>query len=62
MSRSFGDEVAGNVGVIVDPEVQEYNLSENDKFLIMATDGIWEFMSSQEVSSVPLKLFSVSIY
>jgi serine/threonine protein phosphatase PrpC len=50
MSRSFGDEIAGDVGVIAEPEVQEYSLSENDKFLILATDGIWEFINSQEVS------------
>ncbi len=49
MTRSFGDEVAGNVGVIAEPEVTEFPLSENDKFLIMATDGVWEFMTSQEV-------------
>ena len=49
MSRSFGDEVAASVGVIAEPEVTEYLLTKNDKFLIMATDGIWEFMSSQEV-------------
>jgi serine/threonine protein phosphatase PrpC len=49
MSRSFGDEVAAGIGVIAEPEVQEYPLSENDKFLIMATDGIWEFITSEEV-------------
>jgi serine/threonine protein phosphatase PrpC len=49
MTRSFGDEVAGNVGVIAEPEVTELELTENDKFVIMASDGIWEFISSQEV-------------
>jgi len=49
MSRSFGDQVAASVGVIAEPEVMEYSITKNDKFLIIATDGIWEFITSQEV-------------
>jgi serine/threonine protein phosphatase PrpC len=50
MSRSFGDEVAASVGVIAEPEIIEYTLKEEDKFFILASDGIWEFISSNEVS------------
>ena len=49
MSRSFGDEIVHEVGVIVDPEIFEHTLEEEDKFVILASDGIWEFMSSDEV-------------
>ena len=48
MSRSFGDEIAHQVGVICEPEMVEYELNEEDKFLILASDGIWQFISSQE--------------
>jgi len=48
MSRSFGDEVAASVGTISEPEIEEYEITENDKFIIIASDGIWEFISSQE--------------
>ena len=48
MSRSFGDEVAHLVGVITDPEINEYFFSEEDKFIIIASDGLWEFISSDE--------------
>jgi serine/threonine protein phosphatase PrpC len=48
MTRSFGDLVAASVGVICDPEVVHYQLSENDRFIILASDGVWEFISSQE--------------
>ena len=48
MTRSFGDRVAATVGVISEPEIKEFELDENDKFMIIASDGIWEFISSQE--------------
>ncbi|CAN0219870.1 unnamed protein product, partial [Discosporangium mesarthrocarpum] len=37
------------VGVIAEPEVTEYNVTERDEFLLLASDGIWEFISNQEV-------------
>ena len=48
MTRSFGDRVAATVGVISEPEIKEFDLDINDKFIIIASDGIWEFISSQE--------------
>ena len=48
MSRSFGDEVAASVGTISEPEIEEYEITDEDKFIIIASDGIWEFISSQE--------------
>ena len=52
MSRSFGDEIAHTIGVIVNPEINEYHLFNEDKFLILASDGIWEFISSEEVVNI----------
>ena len=52
MSRSFGDEILHRVGVIVDPEILEYFFVEEDKFIVIASDGIWEFMSSDEVVNI----------
>ena len=48
MSRSFGDEVAHLVGVITEPEIVEYYFSKEDKFIILGSDGLWEFINSQE--------------
>lgn len=28
------------------------NLSENDKFIIIASDGVWEFLSNDEVVNI----------
>ena len=48
MSRSFGDEIAHLVGVITDPEIIEYYFCKEDKFIIIGSDGLWEFVKSDE--------------
>ena len=49
MSRSLGDVVAHSAGVISEPEFTEYELNPaTDKFLVVATDGLWEFIDNQE--------------
>ena len=48
MSRSFGDDVAQSVGVISSPEIIEMDIKDEDKFIVIASDGVWEFISSQE--------------
>jgi serine/threonine protein phosphatase PrpC len=52
MSRSFGDEVAHTVGVVSQPEIFEYNFLNEDKFILLASDGIWEFISSDECVNI----------
>jgi len=49
MTRSFGDQVAASVGIIAEPEITHWNFTKEDKFLILASDGIWEFIDSEEV-------------
>jgi serine/threonine protein phosphatase PrpC len=49
MSRSLGDVVAHSGGVISEPEFTEYDLNPaTDRFLVVATDGLWEFVENQE--------------
>merc|ERR1712003_71467 len=49
MSRSLGDVVAHTAGVISEPEFTDFELDpKTDKFLVVATDGLWEFCSSEE--------------
>lgn len=35
------------VGVIPEPEVKIFDLDDSDQFMIMASDGVWEFITSQ---------------
>lgn len=46
MARSIGDHAVADVGVIADPVVTSYELREKDEFMILASDGVWEFLES----------------
>lgn len=48
ISFSFGDLIAASVGVIAKPEIWERDQADGDKFMILASDGVWEFISNQE--------------
>ncbi len=49
MSRSIGDLVGASAGVIAEPDVTKVNIAaQRDKFVILCSDGVWEFISSQE--------------
>jgi len=59
MSRSIGDGECKKVGVIPDPEVQKFVLSppkdgkgDGDLFIVVASDGVWEFIPSQEAAEL----------
>ena len=51
MTRSFGDGFASIAGTISIPEIKEHILKPEDKFLILASDGLFEFISSEEVGN-----------
>ena len=52
MSRSFGDRVAHSVGVSEVPEIKEYTFCREDKFFVVASDGLFEFISSQDIVEI----------
>jgi len=54
MSRSLCDAVAHSAGVSSEPEFVEYEFSQGreDLILVLASDGLWEFMSDQEVMDI----------
>ncbi len=49
MARSLGDLVAASVGVSPEPEVLDFELEPDDKFIVIASDGVWEFLSNERV-------------
>ena len=52
MSRSFGDEIASRVGVFSEPEVKIFPFKEEDRFIVIASDGLWEYVSNEEVIDI----------
>ena len=55
-TRSIGDFLGKNIGMTSQPQIQKFNLKEFDQFVVIATDGIWEVMSSAEVVAYILTL------
>lgn len=52
MTRSLGDSVAHQVGVICEPEIIERNLMRHDRVIIIGSDGLFEFMTNQEIIEI----------
>lgn len=56
MSRSLGDVLAHTVGVTAVPDIGIHKVSREDQFLILATDGVWEFFTSEEAVGLVSKV------
>ncbi|XP_021739060.1 probable protein phosphatase 2C 72 [Chenopodium quinoa] len=52
MSRAFGDFNMKSYGLIAIPEVSHHRLNSEDHFLVLASDGVWDVLSNEEVVSV----------
>jgi serine/threonine protein phosphatase PrpC len=48
-TRSVGDNVAEQCGVYAEPEILVWKINSNDKFAVIASDGVFEFLTSQSV-------------
>ncbi|KAF3784118.1 putative protein phosphatase 2C 35 [Nymphaea thermarum] len=48
-TRSLGDSMAEKIGVISVPEVKVVHLNQDHMFFVIASDGVFEFLSSQAV-------------
>lgn len=54
MSRSLGDRAGKGCGVVETPEVRERLLKDEDRILIVGSDGVWELMSSAEAVRIAI--------
>jgi len=43
--------------VTSEPEIIESFLTPDDKFIVIASDGVWEFLSSEDVASIILPFY-----
>jgi serine/threonine protein phosphatase PrpC len=48
LSRSLGDKYLAPF-VIPDPEIRHFKLNQHNRYLLLATDGLWDVISNQEV-------------
>ncbi|KAH8057505.1 protein serine/threonine phosphatase [Aureococcus anophagefferens] len=47
-TRTLGDHAAKKIGVIATPDVSHVKLTASDKFIILASDGVWEYVSNRQ--------------
>ncbi|KAK4420873.1 putative protein phosphatase 2C 52 [Sesamum alatum] len=52
MARAFGDFCLKEYGVISIPEFSHRVLSDQDKFVVLASDGVWDVLSNEEVVEI----------
>ncbi|GMF12562.1 unnamed protein product [Phytophthora lilii] len=50
VARAFGDAELSQL-VIADPEVTVHELHKEDEFIVMASDGLWDVMTNEQVAS-----------
>ena len=51
-SRSLGDATAEALGCSALPELQSHALDEKDACCVVASDGVWDFLTNQEVMNI----------
>ena len=49
LSRAFGDWELKNYGVSCEPHITRINIEDNDKYVIVATDGVWDVLEDEDV-------------
>ena len=52
MSRSIGDFIASKLGVIPEPKFIDEKIDKDTKFIVVASDGIWEFLDNDTVKNM----------
>lgn len=54
LTRAFGN-IPLKKWVIADPFIKKINITENDKYAVIASDGIWEVISDEECNNICLE-------
>ena len=60
MTRSFGDIVGSTVGVLSEPEIKCFNYEKIDKFIVIGSDGLWEYLSCEEVVNIVGEFYKIN--
>ena len=58
MSRSIGDNFAKKLGVCYEPDITKYKIKKDDKIIIIATDGLYNCLSNEEIINIVGKFYA----
>lgn len=51
-TRSIGDAVAEELGVFAEPEISKRSMAPYDRFIVLASDGVFEFLTNKAVCDI----------
>ena len=57
VSRSIGDLVSKMIGVIPNPQIVEYTITSKSKYILICSDGIWEFINNEKAMEIGNKFY-----
>ncbi len=57
MSRSIGDLIASTLGVVPEPKFIEEKVDKDTKFIVVASDGVWEFLDNKTVAEMVMPFY-----
>ena len=49
LSRSLGDLESKKYGVISQPDIIEYEINKNTKYLVIFSDGVWKYLTNEQI-------------
>ena len=49
VTRTLGDLLGHSIGISAEPDIEYWKVMNDDYFLVIASDGIWDVMNSGEV-------------
>ena len=59
LTRAFGDIIGSTVGILSEPEIKFFNYEKEDKFIIIGSDGLWEYISCQEAVNIVAEFYHI---
>ena len=52
VSRAIGDHSLASVGVVAEPEIRVHQIGKDMKCIVVASDGLWEYVSDQDAINI----------
>lgn len=54
LTRSMGDQSVKDIGICAEPEVVTWSMTDDEAYLVVCSDGVWEFFNRHDVAGIVL--------
>merc|ERR1719190_24363 len=62
VSRSLGDGASRCLGVIAEPVITQHQLQPQDRFMLIATDGLWDTLGNDQAVRMAAKYLDRNLH